>query len=155
MLDPGPLPANGYRRIVPDRVMDPTGHDLSSDHGRHHHPKQRETRSEILGAVYRIDQEGTIRRPMPRQRLRLWRRLLRSAKKVPIGSLRYGKRLKSGEVVPCQVEVFPLEVKSQRKRWLEKGQRLTVVDPAEAADEPERKHVIRRAESLLTTSGTA
>jgi 8-oxo-dGTP pyrophosphatase MutT (NUDIX family) len=42
--------------------------------------------------------------------------------KVPIGPYRYGKRLKSGEVVPCQAAVFPLEVKSQRKRWPEKGQ---------------------------------
>jgi len=79
--------------------------------------------------------------------------------KVPIGSYRYGKRLKSGEVVPCQVEVFPLEVKSQRKRWPEKGQRsLRWFDPAEAAeavDEPELKEVIRKAKSLLTASDAA
>src|SRR5215208_6047832 len=43
----------------------------------------------------------------------------------PIGSYRYDKRLKSGTVVPCRVDVFPLEVRSQRKRWLEKGQRET------------------------------
>jgi 8-oxo-dGTP pyrophosphatase MutT (NUDIX family) len=79
--------------------------------------------------------------------------------KVPIGSYRYGKRLKSGEVVPCQVEVFALEVKGQRKRWPEKGQRsLRWFDPAEAAeavDESELKDVIRRATSLLTTTGPA
>jgi hypothetical protein len=42
--------------------------------------------------------------------------------KGPIGPYRYGKRLKSGEVVPYQAAVLPLEVKSQRKRWPEKGQ---------------------------------
>jgi 8-oxo-dGTP pyrophosphatase MutT (NUDIX family) len=74
--------------------------------------------------------------------------------KAPIGSYRYSKRLKSGEVVPCQVEVFPLEVKSQRKRWPEKGQRsLRWFHPAEAAaavGEPELKDIIRRAQSLVT-----
>jgi 8-oxo-dGTP pyrophosphatase MutT (NUDIX family) len=79
--------------------------------------------------------------------------------KVPIGSYRYGKRLKSGEVVPCQVEVFPLEVKSQRKRWPEKGQRsLRWFDPAEAAaavEEPELKGILWRAKLLLTAKETA
>jgi 8-oxo-dGTP pyrophosphatase MutT (NUDIX family) len=79
--------------------------------------------------------------------------------KVPIGSYGYGKRLKSGEVVPCQVEVFPLKVKSQRKRWPEKGQRsLRWFNPAEAAeavDEPELRDVIQRAKSLLSSVGTA
>jgi 8-oxo-dGTP pyrophosphatase MutT (NUDIX family) len=38
----------------------------------------------------------------------------------PIGSYSYKKRLKSGAVVACEVHVFPLEVKHQQKRWLEK-----------------------------------
>ncbi|KLK91506.1 DNA mismatch repair protein MutT [Microvirga vignae] len=79
--------------------------------------------------------------------------------KVPIGTYRYGKRLKSGEVVPCQVEVFPLEVKSQRKRWPEKGQRsLRWFDPAAAAaavEEPELKGILWKAKLLLTTKDTA
>jgi len=79
--------------------------------------------------------------------------------KVPIGSYGYGKRLKSGEVVPCQVEVFPLKVKSQRKRWPEKGQRslrwFNLAEAAEAVDEPELRDVIQRAKSLLSSVGTA
>ena len=79
--------------------------------------------------------------------------------KVPIGSYGYGKRLKSGEVVPCQVEVFPLKVKSQRKRWPEKGQRslrwFNLAEAAEAVDEPELRDVIQRARSLLSSVDTA
>ena len=79
--------------------------------------------------------------------------------KVPIGSYGYGKRLKSGEVVHCQVEVFPMKVKSQRKRWPEKGQRsLRWFDPAQAAeavDEPELRDVIQKAKSLLSRVGSA
>jgi 8-oxo-dGTP pyrophosphatase MutT (NUDIX family) len=78
--------------------------------------------------------------------------------KVPIGSYGYGKRLKSGEVVPCQVEVFPLKVKSQRKRWPEKGQRslrwFNTAEAAEAVDEPELRDVIQRAKLLLSSVGT-
>jgi 8-oxo-dGTP pyrophosphatase MutT (NUDIX family) len=40
-----------------------------------------------------------------------------------IGTYRYDKRRKSGATVPCNVEVFPLDVGTQRKRWPEKGRR--------------------------------
>ena len=40
-----------------------------------------------------------------------------------IGAYHYAKRLKNGTEARCKVEVFPLEVKSQRKRWREKGER--------------------------------
>ena len=40
-----------------------------------------------------------------------------------IGTYLYEKRRKSGATVPCQVEVFPLDVTTQRKRWREKGRR--------------------------------
>ena len=43
--------------------------------------------------------------------------------KKPIGSFRYFKQLKSGETVPCRVDVFPLKVSQQRKRWAEKDSR--------------------------------
>jgi hypothetical protein len=90
---------------------------------------------------------------MPRQRVRLWAGLVGEVGKVPIGSYRCGKRLKRGEMIACQVDVFPLEVKSQRKRWPEKGQHsLRWFDPAEAAavvDETELKEIIRRAPALL------
>ena len=52
----------------------------------------------------------------------------------PVGSYRYDKRRKSGAVVPCQVQVFPLDVTGQRKHWPEKGQReMKWLSPEEAA----------------------
>ena len=39
----------------------------------------------------------------------------------PIGSYSYKKRLKSGAVVACEVQVFPLEVKNQQKHGQKKG----------------------------------
>lgn len=38
----------------------------------------------------------------------------------PVGSYRYFKERKSGEIVPCKVDVFALKVKLQRKNWAEK-----------------------------------
>ena len=53
-----------------------------------------------------------------------------------VGAYHYRKRLKNGAVLMCRVEVFPLRVLRQRKKWPEKGQRLTQWFPyAEAADE--------------------
>ena len=51
----------------------------------------------------------------------------------PIGTYRYEKRRKSGASVPCTVEVFPLLVGTQRKRWPEKGRREVKWFPAEEA----------------------
>lgn len=45
--------------------------------------------------------------------------------RTPIGSYEYGKRLRDGNVVTCRVEVFPLRVKEQRRRWPEYDQRET------------------------------
>jgi 8-oxo-dGTP pyrophosphatase MutT (NUDIX family) len=54
--------------------------------------------------------------------------------KKPIGSYSYEKRLKKGEVIVCQVLVFPLEVKRQQKNWPEKGRReIQWLPPAKAA----------------------
>ena len=51
-----------------------------------------------------------------------------------IGSYLYEKRRKSGAAVPCKVEVFPLDVDKQRKRWPEKGRReVKWFSPEEAA----------------------
>jgi len=44
-------------------------------------------------------------------------------KRRPLGVFSYEKRLKSGKVVACEVQVFALKVKRQEARWLEKGQR--------------------------------
>jgi 8-oxo-dGTP pyrophosphatase MutT (NUDIX family) len=71
----------------------------------------------------------------------------------PIGSYRYNKRLRSGEVVPCMVEVFPLEVRSQRKHWREKGQRATrwllLEEAAGAVDEAGLSETILKLRSLM------
>jgi 8-oxo-dGTP pyrophosphatase MutT (NUDIX family) len=50
-----------------------------------------------------------------------------------IGTYSYEKRRKSGATVPCTVEVFPLGVTTQRKRWREKGQRKVRWFPSEEA----------------------
>jgi 8-oxo-dGTP pyrophosphatase MutT (NUDIX family) len=51
-----------------------------------------------------------------------------------IGTYRYDKRRKGGASVPCDVEVFPLDVGLQRKRWREKGRReVKWLPPEEAA----------------------
>jgi 8-oxo-dGTP pyrophosphatase MutT (NUDIX family) len=44
-------------------------------------------------------------------------------KRRPLGVFSYEKRLKSGKVVACEVQVFALKVKRQEARWLEKGER--------------------------------
>ena len=41
----------------------------------------------------------------------------------PIGSFRYMKRMKDGQIIPIQVIVFPLLVHGQIERWKEQGQR--------------------------------
>lgn len=54
--------------------------------------------------------------------------------KTPIGRYRYDKRLADGSTVPCEVEVYPLEVVRQKAAWPEKGQRATRwFTPREAA----------------------
>jgi 8-oxo-dGTP pyrophosphatase MutT (NUDIX family) len=67
--------------------------------------------------------------------------------KDPIGSYSYKKRLKSGAVVACEVQVFPLEVKRQQKTWREKGERelhwFSPTDAAKAVREPALRDVIR------------
>jgi 8-oxo-dGTP pyrophosphatase MutT (NUDIX family) len=66
----------------------------------------------------------------------------------PLGSYSYEKRLKSGQGVVCEVEVFPLEVKRQQKSWPEKGTReIRWFSPAKAAaavGEPKLRAIIRR-----------
>jgi hypothetical protein len=41
----------------------------------------------------------------------------------PIGSYSHPKRLKNGEVVACEVRVFPLKVKRQLAGWPEQSER--------------------------------
>jgi 8-oxo-dGTP pyrophosphatase MutT (NUDIX family) len=66
----------------------------------------------------------------------------------PLGSFRYEKRRKSGELLPCKVDVFPLEVLRQRRTWPEKAARSTCwCSPEEAlarVREPGLRRVIAR-----------
>jgi len=51
-----------------------------------------------------------------------------------IGSYSYEKRLKSGNLVTCDVRVFPLRVKRCQRSWPEKGQReISWFSPDQAA----------------------
>jgi 8-oxo-dGTP pyrophosphatase MutT (NUDIX family) len=52
-----------------------------------------------------------------------------------IGRYSYGKRLSNGVVLACTVEVYPLAVERQLKRWPERGQRTHGwFSPSDAAD---------------------
>ena len=72
--------------------------------------------------------------------------------KTPIGTYHYDKRLKGGDAVPCSVDVFPLEVKSQRKRWPEQKERsvrwFAPGEAAEAVQESELRDIIRNFEAF-------
>jgi len=73
----------------------------------------------------------------------------------PIGSYSYEKRLRSGKTVVCEVEVFPLKVKRQRKSWPEKGQRewawFSPANAAKAVGESELGAIIRHLLKQLVT----
>ena len=43
----------------------------------------------------------------------------------PLGWFHYDKLRKSGEVVPCKVQIYPMEVSRQRSAWAEKAMRQT------------------------------
>lgn len=66
----------------------------------------------------------------------------------PVGSFSYEKRLKNGGSVECEVHVFPLEVKRQRKEWPEKLERrvkwLSASKAAEKVKNPVLSKIIRR-----------
>jgi 8-oxo-dGTP pyrophosphatase MutT (NUDIX family) len=66
----------------------------------------------------------------------------------PIGSFRYFKQRKSGEVVPCKVDVFALEVRQQRRTWAEKGARqyrwCSVAEALACVGEPGLRQIINR-----------
>jgi 8-oxo-dGTP pyrophosphatase MutT (NUDIX family) len=67
---------------------------------------------------------------------------------TPVGSYLYEKRLKEGQVVTCEVLVFPLEVKRQQKDWPEKGSRqirwLPLANAAAAVQDGGLGEIIRR-----------
>jgi 8-oxo-dGTP pyrophosphatase MutT (NUDIX family) len=66
--------------------------------------------------------------------------------KTKIGSFHYHKRLKNGADILCRVDVFPMKVLRQAKRWPEQAQRVTqwftYADAAEEVSEIELKALI-------------
>jgi 8-oxo-dGTP pyrophosphatase MutT (NUDIX family) len=70
-----------------------------------------------------------------------------------IGSYRYFKERKSGELVPCKVDVFALRVKQQRKSWAEKDARelrwCTLGEALACVGEPGLRQVISRFAAAL------
>jgi 8-oxo-dGTP pyrophosphatase MutT (NUDIX family) len=79
--------------------------------------------------------------------------------KEAIGVYHYVKRLKNGAPLDCVVDVFPLQVARQRKRWPEQGQRtghwFSVEEAAEAVDEPELQDLILSFGQSLARSAVA
>jgi 8-oxo-dGTP pyrophosphatase MutT (NUDIX family) len=72
-----------------------------------------------------------------------------------IGSFSYQKRLRNGVVVDCEVRVFALEVKRQRKAWPEQRERevrwLSAGAAARTVREPMLCAIIRRLARGRTT----
>ncbi len=66
--------------------------------------------------------------------------------KAPVGSYTYIKRGLGGQSWPCKVDVFPLEVRVERKQWRERLQRtrewFSYIEAAEAVEEPDLKSLI-------------
>jgi 8-oxo-dGTP pyrophosphatase MutT (NUDIX family) len=64
------------------------------------------------------------------------------------GSFHYEKLRKSGEKVSCTVDVFPMRVELQRKRWMEKGARelcwCSVTEALTRVREPGLRRLIAR-----------
>ncbi len=77
-----------------------------------------------------------------------------------IGFYDYDKRLRDGAIVICRVDVFPLRVDQQRRRWPEFDQRetawFTAADAASAVNEPDLAALILRfAASLASPAAVA
>lgn len=79
--------------------------------------------------------------------------------RAPLGAFHYPKRLGNGEVVTCEVYVFPLEVRRQRKNWPEQQQRtqrwFTPEEAAEAVQEPELAALLSRFDPPSTKKAPA
>jgi 8-oxo-dGTP pyrophosphatase MutT (NUDIX family) len=65
-----------------------------------------------------------------------------------VGSFSYEKRLKNGRSVECEVRVFPLEVKRQKKEWPERQERqvkwLSASKAAKKVKDPVLSKIIQR-----------
>jgi 8-oxo-dGTP pyrophosphatase MutT (NUDIX family) len=66
----------------------------------------------------------------------------------PIGSFRYDKLRKNGNIVSCKVQVFPLKVTGRKRAWPEKRARdsrwCPVAEAVARVSEPGLKRVIAR-----------
>lgn len=66
---------------------------------------------------------------------------------IPVGSYRYDKRMKDGRLLPCVVDVYPLEVLIQLGAWPELEQRkrrwMTREEAAASVHEKELAALIR------------
>jgi 8-oxo-dGTP pyrophosphatase MutT (NUDIX family) len=66
--------------------------------------------------------------------------------RISVGTYAYDKHMPKGAPVRCEVQVFPLKVERQRKKWPERHERLTAWFPVRAAadlvDEPELRDLL-------------
>ncbi len=73
--------------------------------------------------------------------------------KSAIGCYRYVKRLPKDGAIPCSVDVYPLMVERQLKRWAEQGQRslgwFSATDAASLVDEGELGSLIEAFAATL------
>ena len=79
--------------------------------------------------------------------------------KTPIGAYHYDKRHKNGSVLTCEVKVFPLRVRLERKTWREKHERVRkwfpAAETAAAVDEEELREIILEFGAALRKSESA
>ncbi len=72
---------------------------------------------------------------------------------IPLGIYTYGKRQRSGVVVPATVEVYPLEFSTQLKKWPERKQRrlrwMTVPKAAGLVAEPGLSLLLLRLAEII------
>jgi 8-oxo-dGTP pyrophosphatase MutT (NUDIX family) len=67
--------------------------------------------------------------------------------KQPVGSYRYDKRRKNGQMVPAEVRLYALRVLEELDDWPERHQRerrwFAPAEAADAVDEPDLKELLR------------
>jgi len=73
--------------------------------------------------------------------------------KTALGNYTYGKRLRSGGIRPAVVEVFPLEVRRQLKKFPERGKRrlewVTIPAAADLVEEPGMVAILLRLGEMV------
>ncbi len=80
-----------------------------------------------------------------------------------LGSFIYDKRRKSGKLVPCKVEVYPLQVTTRRRKWMERDARewrwCTCAEALELLGDPGLQKLVakfaRLAEGPATATGNS